>query len=180
MQIEEVVELSIHGAKLIGFGSFSDERGYFSEPYRESQLREVIQGFRCVQVNQSMSKPTTLRGLHWQSHGQMGKLVRVLSGKMFDLLLDVRTYSETFGKALVVPIGDERTWIWVPPGVAHGNYFPVETKIEYLCTAEYNKVGEHCICPLSVFELSWFGVDSCIISEKDSNAPTFEEWKDSQ
>lgn len=110
----------------------------------------------------------------------MGKLVRVLRGWMYDLLLDVRTYSKTFGKQLIVPIRNEWTWIWVPAGVAHGNFFPVDTTIEYLCSAEYNKAGEHGICPLSVFELHHFAADSCIISEKDSNAPTFEQWKTQQ
>lgn len=180
MWIKSVMDLSISGVKLIEFESFSDSRGYFTEPYRESQMRDVIPGFQCVQVNQSVSVPTTIRGLHWQSHPPMGKLVRVLSGEMLDLLLDVRLHSKTFGLSLAVPIKDERTWIWVPAGVAHGNYFPVETRIEYLCSAEYNKSGEHGINPLSVFELSSLGAESAIISDKDINAPTFEQWKAQQ
>lgn len=181
MQIERVVDLEISGAKLIEFGSFQDERGYFMEPFRLSQVQEVLPDMTCcVQVNQSMSKSTTLRGLHWQTHPPMGKLVRVLSGEMLDLLLDVRPHSKTFGLSLAVPIKDERTWIWVPAGVAHGNYFPVETRIEYLCSAEYNKSGEHGINPLSVFELSSLGAESAIISDKDINAPTFEQWKAQQ
>lgn len=179
MQIDDVIDLGIDGVKVIGFGVFKDNRGYFTEPYRESQIQEVIQGFRCVQMNQSLSQPNVLRGLHWQSHGPMGKLVRVLEGEMWDLLLDVRQHSPTFGEKLSVFLSDD-AWIWVPPGVAHGNFFPVRTKIEYLCTAEYNKAGEHGICPLSVFELKDFGADSCIISEKDSSSPTFEEWKAQQ
>jgi dTDP-4-dehydrorhamnose 3,5-epimerase len=94
---------------------------------------------------------------------------------MYDLLLDVRRDSPTFGESMSVPIEADRTWVWVPPNVAHGNYFPVETVIEYLCTAEYNKAGEHGINPLSVFDLS-----GCIISDKDMAAPTFEQWKAQQ
>lgn len=181
MQIKSVTELQIEGAKLVEFGSFADERGYFMEPFRLSQIREVVPDMTCcVQVNQSMSRSTTLRGLHWQTHPPMGKLVRVLRGWMYDLLLDLRTYSKTFGKRLIVPIRDSDTWIWVPAGVAHGNFFPVDTVIEYLCSAEYNKAGEYGINPLSVFELHHFCADSCIISEKDSNAPTFEQWKAQQ
>lgn len=180
MQINSVTELGIEGAKLIEFDSFPDKRGYFTEPYRESQLQEVICGFRCVQVNQSYSETGVLRGLHWQTHSPMGKLVRVLEGWMYDLLLDVRTYSKTFGTRLIVPIEDHNTWIWVPSGVAHGNFFPVKSKIEYLCTAEYNKVGEYAINPLSVFDLDEFGFDSCVISDKDMAAPTFEQWKAQQ
>lgn len=175
MQITSVTDLVIAGAKLIQFGSFADERGYFMEPYRESQIQEVVPGFRCVQVNQSESRVGVVRGLHWQTHPPMGKLVRVLFGKMDDLLLDVRVYSPTFGQSLTVPISNDRTWIWIPAGVAHGNYFPVSTIIEYLCTGEYNKAGEHAINPLSVFEA--IGCIEHIISDKDRNAPTFEQWK---
>jgi dTDP-4-dehydrorhamnose 3,5-epimerase len=175
--IKSISALEIDGVRLIEVGTFPDERGCFSELYRESQLQEVIAGFRCVQVNQSLSKPSVLRGLHWQSDSPMGKLVRVIEGRMYDLLLDVRLSSPTFGKSLSVPISAGKTWIWVPPNVAHGVFCPVNTRIEYLCTAEYNAAGEHGICPLSVFELENFGAESCIISPKDSNAPTFEEWK---
>jgi dTDP-4-dehydrorhamnose 3,5-epimerase len=172
-----ISELDIDGVRLIEIGTFPDERGCFTELYRESQIQEAIAGFRCVQVNQSLSNPGVLRGLHWQSHAPMGKLVRVLDGRMYDLLLDVRPNSPTFGKSLIVPMEADQTWIWVPQNVAHGVVCPVDTRIEYLCTAEYNPAGEHCICPLSVFELKNFGAESCIISPKDSNAPTFEEWK---
>lgn len=178
MQIKSVLELGISGSKLIEFGRFDDNRGYFTEPYRESQLQEVIPGFRCVQMNQSRSDPGVMRGLHWQSNPPMGKLVRVLSGFMYDLLLDVRIDSPTFGKSLYVPMESELTWIWVPPGVAHGNFFPVNTRIEYICTAEYNKGGEHAICPLSVFDVKKFGVESAIVSDKDFAAPSFREWRE--
>ena len=176
--IKSISKLDIDGVQLIEVEAFPDERGYFTELYRESQLQEAIAGFRCVQVNQSLSNPGVLRGLHWQSNLPMGKLVRVLDGWMYDLLLDVRPQSPTFGKSLIVPIGEaDQAWIWVPPNVAHGVFCPVKTRIEYLCTAEYNPAGEHGICPLSVFELSSFGADWCIISPKDSNATPFEEWK---
>jgi dTDP-4-dehydrorhamnose 3,5-epimerase-like enzyme len=102
----------------------------------------------------------------------MGKLVRVISGEMYDLLLDVRRESPTFGKRLSIHMRNGE-WIWVPPCVAHGNYFPVETVIEYLCTAEYNKDGEHAICATGEF---FFGGEY-IVSEKDKTSPSFEEWR---
>jgi dTDP-4-dehydrorhamnose 3,5-epimerase len=182
MKIEHVSELPIPGVKLIHFGRFDDDRGYFCEPYRESQLAEVIPGFRCVQVNQSLSHPGVLRGLHIQTDPPMGKLVRVLQGAMWDLCLDLRDGSGTFGQAIeVLMYATSGAWMWVPPGIAHGNYFPTETTIEYLCTAEYNHAGESGVCPFSP-DIHWLDgrelSRNATISEKDRNAPTVAQWKE--
>lgn len=185
MEIESVKELAIPGVKLIRFGRFNDDRGYFCEPYRESQLAEVIPGFRCRQVNQSYSREGVVRGLHIQTDPPMGKLVRVLHGAMFDLCLDLRRDSPSFGKALSVLIyATAGAWIWVPPGIAHGNYFPTETTIEYLCTAEYNQAGESCVCPFAP-DIRWLDGEpplpcepDMIASAKDRNAQTLAQWKE--
>lgn len=180
MKIDSVTELAIPGVKLIRFGKFDDQRGYFTEPYRQSQMREVLPGFVCRQMNQSTSHPGVLRGMHIQTEPEMGKLVRVLSGYMYDLCLDLRPWSETFGKAIGVQMeADPLSWIWVPPGIGHGNYFQVETTIEYLCTAEYSAAGESGVCPLAA-DIDWIGAafawSDAILSDKDLAAPTVAQW----
>jgi dTDP-4-dehydrorhamnose 3,5-epimerase len=181
LKIEQVTDLPLPGVKLIHFGRYDDDRGHFCEPYRESQLAEVIPGFRCVQVNQSHSHVGVIRGLHIQTDPPMGKLVRVLNGAMWDLCLDLRRDSPAFGNAVsVLMYATNGAWIWVPPGIAHGNYFPTDTTIEYLCTAEYNHAGESGVCPFAT-DISWIGGDEifppgAMISDKDRNAPTLTQW----
>lgn len=179
MKIERVTDLVIDGAKLIEFASILDERGRFTEMFRLSEVSEVIPGMNCcVQFNQSMSDANVVRGLHWQMNPPMGKMVRVIYGFMYDLLLDVRLNSKTFGVRQCIGMKDPMTWIWVPAGVAHGSFFPVKSGIEYLCSAEYNRDGEECINAPSVFDdLEGLDAEKCIMSDRDAIAPTFDEWK---
>ena len=124
----------------------------------------------------------------------MGKLVRTVQGRMVDLVLDIRKGSPTEGKILAVdmiayPEMDYSTWIWVPPGFAHGNFFSEPTTIEYLCTGQYSPGCECGISPLST-DLDWSLCDPLlkkefddllsknpIISEKDRDGITYNEWK---
>src|SRR5690606_8308158 len=97
---------------------------------------DCLKGLQFVQVNESYSRPGTVRGLHFQWNPYMGKLVRTVYGRMVDIALDIRKGSPTFGKALLYdmpsqPDQDYAEWIWIPPGFAHGNYFTAETVIEY-------------------------------------------------
>jgi len=173
MKILDVTPLAIPDVKLIRFARFEDERGFFTEPYRQSQLQEVI-GAPIVQMNESYSRAGVLRGLHFQWNPYMGKLVRIIYGEMDDLTMDIRLGSPTFGKIvsqLMAPGGrniDE--WLWVPPGFAHGNYFNDNSHIEYLCTGEYNPDCEACI------RASYRRRDS-IVSDKDRHGMTLEQWK---
>jgi dTDP-4-dehydrorhamnose 3,5-epimerase len=134
MEILEVKALAIPDLRVIRFGRFRDSRGYFTEPYRRGDLDKhpqtaFFKGLSIVQANESWSRAGTIRGLHFQWNPYMGKLVRTLSGQMVDLALDIRKGSPTCGKIVAydMPAAPDRKfdeWIWVPPGFAHGNYFP--------------------------------------------------------
>lgn len=183
---------------IIRFQRFSDNRGYFSEPFRETDFFAEAQlshlaGARFVQVNESYSNANVVRGLHFQWNPFMGKLVRTIHGRMTDIILDIRKGSPTLGKALLydLPSSAERDyneWIWVPPGFAHGNYFTKETCIEYFCTGEYSPGCEAGISPAAsdidwsladpslVAELSGLLNSDAILSEKDRAGLSLSEW----
>ncbi|MBS3084796.1 dTDP-4-dehydrorhamnose 3,5-epimerase family protein [Candidatus Pacearchaeota archaeon] len=203
MKILSVKSLELSDVKIIRFARFLDNRGYFSEPYRKSDLIEnsgilSLEGKNMVQANHSYSTGGVVRGLHFQWNPYMGKLVRTLTGRMVDLVLDIRKGSPYFGKIVAynMPASNNKDydeWIWVPPGFAHGNYFSENTNIEYLCTGEYSSGCESGISPLAK-DLDWslcnsklkeeFSsiVDSkAIISDKDKNAYSIFDWeKDSR
>ena len=199
MKINEIITPfeKIPEVKVINFQRFSDNRGYFTETYRKSQLKDIL-NVDFVQCNESYSKPFVIRGLHFQWNSFMGKFVRVINGQMIDLILDIRKGSPTFGKM----VGYEMTsfkydecseWIWVPSGFAHGGIHLTETKIEYLCTGEYNPECESGISPLAkdidlglmpkhVLDVynSYKDSEELIISDKDKNAFSVEEWNNKE
>ncbi len=181
MKILDVKSLEIEDIKVIRFARFFDNRGYFTETFRESDMPFE---FKAVQCNESQSKMGVVRGLHFQWNPYMGKLVRVTYGRMIDIVLDIRIGSPTFGKALLydMPVswGDYQEWIWIPPGFAHGNYFIENTVIEYLCTGEYNSKYEAGIRPMDK-NIEWINSNVVnfaggIISDKDKNGLTLKQW----
>lgn len=127
MKICRVKALRIEEIKIVRFARFCDSRGYFTEHYRKSDfLNHADMGFmkdvEFVQCNESFSKKGTVRGLHFQWNPYMGKLVRTLSGRMVDMVLDIRKGSPTFGKIILYdiptePKADFNEWIWVPPRI---------------------------------------------------------------
>ena len=159
MKILSITDLAIPEVKVMRFARFRDNRGYFSEHYRFSDFEtgdaaSFMNGVRFLQMNESFSKPHTVRGLHYQWTPFMGKLVRTVRGHMVDLVLDIRKGSPTYGKIIAydMPVtGDEdySEWIWVPPGFAHGNTFTEDTVIEYLCSGEYSPGNEAGISPIA-------------------------------
>jgi dTDP-4-dehydrorhamnose 3,5-epimerase len=198
MKIVSVRELAIPELKVIRFARFMDHRGYFTEPYRHSDLKDEsvpasLRGLRFVQTNESFSRAGTVRGLHFQWNPYMGKLVRTVSGRMVDLALDIRKGSPTFGKIVAYDMPSARgdaygEWIWVPPGFAHGNFFPEDSHIEYFCTGEYSPGCEAGISPLAA-DLDWSLCDpwlkqqfdalmssNKIISPKDENGLRVAAW----
>ena len=147
-----------------------------------------------VQGNESFSRKGTLRGLHFQWNPYMGKLVRTISGHMIDIFLDIRKGSPTFGKAYLHdmpanPEADSQEWIWIPPGFAHGNIFPADTVIEYLCSGEYSQGCEACISPFAP-DIDWSLCDktlksafdaaaasaATLVTDKDRNGFTLAAW----
>jgi dTDP-4-dehydrorhamnose 3,5-epimerase len=164
MKLLAAKRLEIPEIKVIRFARFRDERGYFTEHFRRSDLQTnpltpFMQGVEFVQANESFSRAGTVRGLHFQWDPYMGKLVRTLYGHMVDLVLDIRRGSPTLGKAIAYDMPsreseDSDEWIWVPPGFAHGNVFLKDTTIEYLCSGEYSPGSEAGISPLAE-DIDW-------------------------
>jgi dTDP-4-dehydrorhamnose 3,5-epimerase len=198
MKILDVKSLSIHSIKVITFSRFSDERGYFSEHFRESDFNAntdigSLQNVRFLQCNESFSKTNTIRGLHFQWNPFMGKLVRTIQGHMIDLVLDIRIGSPTYGQLIAFdmlsnPSDTYSTWIWVPPGFAHGNMFLQNTTIEYFCTGEYSPGCEAGISPFAD-DIDWSLCDQThhatfdllsngthLITDKDRDGLTLTEW----
>jgi dTDP-4-dehydrorhamnose 3,5-epimerase len=195
MKISEVLTPfeKIPEIKVINFGRFKDDRGYFTETYRKSQFKEKLD-IDFVQHNESHSLPFVIRGLHFQWNPYMGKLVRVINGHMIDLILDIRKGSPTFGKMVGYEMtsfkyDDDMEWIWVPPGFAHGTLIITESKIEYLCSGEYSQGCEAGISPLAkdidlefmpkhIIEIynDHINHKELIISDKDKNAFSIADW----
>ena len=197
MKILSSRDLGIPGVRVISFARFPDGRGYFTETYRDSEIGEALgaPGFRAVQLNESFSRGGVLRGLHAQWDPHQGKLVRPVSGRLLDLALDVRKGSPTFGKIVAHAIAAEpgaesSEWIWIPPGFAHGTYFPEDTVIEYLCTAAWSPGCELSISPHSPaidWSLSAEGpaeevraalAVGALLSEKDRHGTDLAAWSE--
>ncbi|MBN2351049.1 MAG: dTDP-4-dehydrorhamnose 3,5-epimerase family protein [Spirochaetales bacterium] len=200
MKIVSVVPTALPDVLVMRFARFRDERGYFSEPFRRSDVDghpalAPLAGRPVLQVNESWSRAGVIRGLHFQWNPFMGKLVRTLAGRMVDIALDIRLDSPTLGQAVLVdlpadPEGEKSDWIWVPPGFAHGNFFTAPTLIEYFCTGEYSPGNEAGISPFSD-DIDWSLCDPALrkeferlkssgplVSAKDKNGLALKPWLD--
>lgn len=126
---------------------FGDERGFFIETFRQSEFEQHCGHYQFVQDNHSLSRQGTLRGLHYQLNQPQGKLVRVSRGEVFDVVVDLRRCSNTFGQWAGVYLSEENKQIlWVPPGFAHGFYVTSrEAELQYKCTDYYAPGDEVCI-----------------------------------
>lgn len=141
----EVTNLSLAGIKLVQPKVFHDERGFFLETYKRSEFVAMGIHEEFVQDNYSCSEKNVLRGLHYQLEPfAQGKLVSVLSGAIFDVVVDIRPDSPTFKQWLSVLLSaDEKKMLWVPTGFAHGFLsLADDTKVYYKVTAEYSPAHE--------------------------------------
>ena len=156
---------------------FGDQRGYFIETYQEERYAEHGIPSVFVQDNLSFSAKGVLRGLHWQSPHSQGKLVSVLQGEVFDVAVDIRPSSPTFGEWVGRFLSSENHHqMWVPPGLAHGFCVTSETALfSYKCTDLYFPKAEKCIRWDDVdLDIQW-PAQSMIVSEKDQNGISFRE-----
>ena len=139
---------NIHGVLMIEPKAFFDERGFFMECYSFKSFEENGFTLKFVQDNHSQSKKGVLRGLHYQLKPRpMGKLVRCIKGKIFDVGVDIRKGSPTFGKWFgEILSGENAKMIYFPPGFAHG-FLALEddTHVYYKCTGLYSKENERAI-----------------------------------
>jgi dTDP-4-dehydrorhamnose 3,5-epimerase len=139
-----VLPTALPGVVLVEPDVYRDSRGFFLETYHERRYREAGIAATFVQDNHSRSARGTVRGLHFQVRRPQGKLVRALSGEMFDVAVDVRRGSPTFGRWVGATLtGDNFRQIYVPPGFAHGFCILSETgEVEYKCTELYDPEDE--------------------------------------
>jgi len=135
----EVVKTKIADLLLLKPKVFGDERGFFMETYRDSLFAELGIDVSFVQDNHSASARGVLRGLHYQTVQPQGKLVRVVAGEVYDVAVDMRRDSPTFGQHVGVHLSaDNKHMFWVPPGFAHG-FLVLSDRAEfvYKCTNYY-------------------------------------------
>lgn len=141
----KVIDTKIPDVKLLEPQVFGDERGFFMETFRDEWFKQNVANRTFVQENHSKSVKGVLRGLHYQTENTQGKLVRVVSGAVFDVAVDMRENSPTFGKWVgEVLSAENKRQLWVPEGFAHGFYVLTdEAEFTYKCTDYYNPKAEH-------------------------------------
>lgn len=174
----KLIDKKLNGLLLIEPPLFVDERGFFMESYRQDELVKYGLEENFVQDNHSGSIQNTLRGLHFQWNKPQGKLIRVTRGEALFVEVDIRNKSKTFGKYEKFVLSDSnRHILWVPPGFANGFLVLSEwCEVQYKCTAYYNAVGEGSILWNDKdLGIDW-GCENPIISDKDRNAMSFNEW----
>ncbi|RRN01643.1 dTDP-4-dehydrorhamnose 3,5-epimerase [Bibersteinia trehalosi] len=141
----KIIETKIPDVKLLEPQVFGDERGFFMETFRDEWFKQNVADRTFVQENHSKSVKGVLRGLHYQTENTQGKLVRVVSGKVLDVAVDLRKSSPTFGQYVAEILSAEnKRQLWVPEGFAHGFYvLSDEAEFVYKCTDYYNPKAEH-------------------------------------
>jgi len=159
---------------------FSDARGFFLETWNRRKFAEAGLDADFMQDNHSCSVKNTLRGLHYQLQNTQGKLVRVNLGKVFDVAVDIRRSSPTFGKWVgEIVSAENKKLFWVPPGFAHG--FMVLSDVaefQYKCTDYYNPAAERCIAfddPDLAIDWPVKDQSQLILSAKDRAGKAFKE-----
>ena len=141
----KVINTKIPDVKLLEPQVFGDERGFFMETFRDEWYKQNIADRTFVQENHSKSVKGVLRGLHYQTENTQGKLVRVVFGAVFDVAVDMRENSPTFGQWVgEILSAENKRQLWVPEGFAHGFYVLTdEAEFTYKCTDYYNPKSEH-------------------------------------
>lgn len=169
----------IEGLKLISPDVYTDDRGWFMETY-QSEKYDFLNEEEFQQDNLSFSKKGVLRGLHYQLNNPQGKLVRVVKGKVWDIAVDIRPSSSTFGRHFDVVLSeDNKKQFWIPAGFAHGFIALEDSLFEYKCTTLRDTKSEGALKWNDTdLNLPWvrssFGINP-IISEKDAQAINFKQ-----
>jgi len=161
-----IFEPAVHG----------DSRGYFMETWRKSHMEDQGLNVEFVQDNQSSSSQGILRGLHYQLNQPQGKLVRVVSGEIYDVAVDMRHNSKTFGEWVGVLLSAEnKKQLWVPPGFAHGFYVTSkQAEMTYKCTDYYNHGDEYSLLwNDQKLAIDWPLSVPPVLSEKDQQGLVF-------
>ncbi|MFT4300417.1 MAG: dTDP-4-dehydrorhamnose 3,5-epimerase [Desulfovibrio sp.] len=175
----EIVVTPIAGVLLIKPKIWGDARGYFVETWQQERYAAAGIDLPFVQDNHSKSTYGILRGLHFQKARPQGKLVSVSLGSVFDVAVDIRPGSPSFGQWYGVELTQDNQWqLWVPPGLAHGFAVTSESAhFHYKCTEYY--------CPEDEGAIRWndpdlgvvWPVDQPVLSNKDKIAPSWQEFQ---
>ena len=169
----KVVETGLPGCVVIEPAVWGDARGFFYEAWNADRFAPLGLPTQFVQSNVSSSARGVLRGLHYQWPNPQGKLVSVLEGEVYDVAVDIRRGSPTFGKSTAVVLSaDNKRHFWVPEGFAHGFAVLSERAIfNYLCTAAFDKAADAAIRWNDArLAIDW-PIGHPSLSEKDANAP---------
>jgi dTDP-4-dehydrorhamnose 3,5-epimerase len=176
----KVNETSVEGVLLLEPKVFGDSRGLFWESYNEQVMAEVGITARFVQDNQSLSQQNVLRGLHYQIPQAQGKLVRTVFGEIFDVAVDLRRSSPTFGRWTAARLSAEnRKMMWIPAGCAHG-FLVTSEKAEVLYkTTDFYAPDFECTIRWNDPELAieWPIDGEPVLSKKDMNGVALSEAK---
>ena len=166
----KINKTELDGVLIIELNVFNDQRGYFFETYNQNRYREIGINSNFVQDNLSCSKKGTLRGLHYQHPHDQAKLVQVIQGEVFDVAVDIRRDSPTFGKWIGQYLSAEnKKQIFIPEGFAHGFCVLSETALfHYKCSGLYAPECEGGILWSDPDVGIKWPIDSPIISEKDA------------
>ena len=156
---------------------YQDERGFFFESFNQKEFNKEVPGVQFQQDNHSKSNKGVLRGLHYQIQHSQGKLVRVIQGSVFDVAVDLRKSSNSYGKwfGLELSVVNKRQ-LWIPPGFAHG-FLTLEDNTEFLykTTDFYYPEHEKCIIWNDPnLGIKWPEINNIILSNKDLAGDTFD------
>ncbi|MCF8422882.1 MAG: dTDP-4-dehydrorhamnose 3,5-epimerase [Bacteroidia bacterium] len=175
----EVIKTKIEGLLIINPRVFGDVRGYFFESYNDSVFKDHGIDVKFIQDNQSLSNSGVLRGLHFQAPPyDQGKLVRVITGAVLDVAVDIRKNSPTYGEHIAIELSeDNKTMFYIPPGFAHGFLTLKDSTIfSYKCTNLYNKASEGTVLWNDTdLNINW-NTSNPILSEKDLVGTKFKDF----
>ena len=174
----KVIESSLSGVLIIEPRIFEDDRGFFLESYNEHNLETIGIKAHFVQDNHSRSRRNVLRGLHYQINSSQGKLVRVVTGEVFDVSVDLRRSSATFGKWFGIRLSAEnKRMLWIPSGFAHGFHVVSDgADVLYKATDYYAAQAERTIAwDDPDLAIAWNLSETPIISEKDGKGVRFKD-----
>jgi dTDP-4-dehydrorhamnose 3,5-epimerase len=174
-----VTDTALAGVKLIEPRVFGDDRGFFMESWNAQSFADAGLDLSFVQDNHSRSARGVLRGMHYQMGPAQGKLVRVVSGAVFDVVVDLRRSSPTFGQWVGYELSARNhRMLWVPPGFAHG-FLTLEdgTDFLYKCTELYAPASEHCLAwDDATVGIDWpLGDKTPLVSDKDRAGLPFDD-----
>ena len=175
----EIIETNLNGLVVIKPKVFEDDRGYFFESYNQNLFKEAGLNLEFVQDNQSLSQKGVLRGLHFQNAPfAQGKLVRVITGAVFDVAVDIRKNSKTYGQWYGIELTEKnKSMMYIPTGFAHGFLTLQDNTIfSYKCTNFYNKSSEDCLLWNDKdININW-NFDQPLLSSKDLEGKNFKNF----